>query len=257
MEHGVKKLTFAEQIQTDKRLSLVRSLGTLGCVLVALLAAFGIPPIASQLTELIYPSVSEYDPDDVFLWITVHHIIQLILTIIVMLILARGNLSVWGFNLNKFWLSVAWVVGFVVIFGTIEYMRLSGGFETRDYPLTQRNILGVQGFQYFLSGTGEEPLFRGLVIILFSAAMLRMTVLNTAHNVLVVAISTVIFMVAHLNVSVSPFAVDGFDFDQQAKALQLGVLYAVVFVQTRSLLAPIVIHGLSNGLLFTISFYFH
>ncbi len=252
----MQKVTFAKRIETDKRLSTVRSLGVAGCVLIALLAAFGIPSISSQFTELIYPSVSEYDPDDVFLWITIHHTIQFVLTVATMLILARGSLSVWGFNLSRLWLSFAWIVGFVVVYGTIEYMNVSGGFQSRDFPLTQRNMLGIQGFQYFLSGTGEEPLFRGLMIVLFSAAIYRISAFNSAHNVLVVIISTMIFMAAHLNIRVSPFAIDGFDFDQQTKALQLGVLYAVIFVQTRSLLAPIVIHGLSNGLLFTMIFYF-
>ena len=132
---------------------------------------------------------------------------------------------------------------------------MSGAAYQTDYPQTQINMLGMQVFQYLLSGVGEEPLFRGLVITVLLAGLSTTRLSTRLQYFTAIFVSTLLFMYAHISIDWLTMSISGFDFGQQTKALQLGVLFAVIFIHTRSLFAPIVLHGLSNGITATIGFY--
>lgn len=58
-------------------------------------------------------------------------------------------------------------------------------------------------------------------------------------------------MLAHAEISVRPFSFN-VSLPQQIWSLGLGLYYAVVFENTKSLLGPILSHGYSNGVIFVV-----
>ena len=48
------------------------------------LLAFIIPRTATFLTDLAWPLVSAIDPEKVFLWVSIHHVLALVFTVLVM-----------------------------------------------------------------------------------------------------------------------------------------------------------------------------
>ena len=60
-----------------------------------------------------------------------------------------------------------------LLFGIVP-MVLSHHLPQLDYTLNARNATGVLGFNYLLSGTGEEPLFRGLVMVILLKSWTRL-----------------------------------------------------------------------------------
>ena len=60
------------------------------------LLAFIIPRSATVVTDLVWPLVSAIDPDRVFLWISIHHVLTLAFTVLVMKLVFRIDLRQWG-----------------------------------------------------------------------------------------------------------------------------------------------------------------
>jgi membrane protease YdiL (CAAX protease family) len=123
---------------------------------------------------------------------------------------------------------------------------------SQPYPLTPFNITGWLSFEGVFAGASEETLFRGLLVTYLAAAMpgrvsFRGYTMNGA-GVVVAAL----FALAHFgNFFLRPFPMA---LGQLVYAFALGVLYAYWFEKSRSLLAPIVGHNVSNvveqGLIF-------
>jgi len=228
-------------------------------LIIVIIAILLIPKLAIILTDIIYPFFQHFDPDESFLWITIHHVFQLIITIILMLALSRKiNLYQWGFNLKNKNISLLWIGIFLIVFGLLEYFRIRNSLpRTFEYPLTAKNKLGIQFFQYGLSGLCEEPLFRGFVMVYLATNWNKIFKIGKLELPITILIATLLFMLAHLDIDIINLSVSGFDFGQQMKSLQLGILYGLAFHYTKSLLAPIVIHGLSNGLQFSIMYLLH
>jgi membrane protease YdiL (CAAX protease family) len=224
---------------------------------VAFLAISIIPGLASVVTNLIWPMVSSFDPERVFLWITIQHIIQLVLIVLVMKFVFRMDLRGSGFNLNNWqetlrifgWFALVYTFGWTILLQIPDI--ISGTSPSLSYPLTAKNMSGVLGFQFLLSGTAEEPLFRAVVMILlgkYYKGILRIWKIEIPTTGL---IATIIFMLAHIGITLDPFTVH-YGFLQQCAALGLGLYYAIVYHKTGSLLGPMISHGYSNTILFVV-----
>lgn len=107
-------------------------------------------------------------------------------------------------------------------------------------------MTGYLGFQMLLSGTCEEPLFRGMVMVVLARYMKGMHQIGKWEIPTTGIIATVLFMLAHIGFTLSPFAITHFSVLQQFTALGLGVYYAVSFHRTGSLLCPILSHNFAN-----------
>jgi len=135
---------------------------------IALLALCMFYP-ARLITNLVWPLVSAFDPEKIFLPETIRYVFQLAITGLVMRFVLRVNLGQWGFNLNKWreslrlfgWFALV-TTGWLIL--TSLPNIISGNAPTFHYPLTARNMTGYLGF-VVMAGLGEEPLFRGLVMI--------------------------------------------------------------------------------------------
>lgn len=222
-------------------------------ILIAFLAILIIPRVAGQLATLSGAWFGNIDPDGVYLWISLHHVWQLILTIALMLVFNR-NLGIWGFNLNNlgtslrhFKLFALYSTGYLVIQNVVFYFVAPPIWI--DFPLTLQNVSGYLGFQLLLSGTCEEPLFRGFVMIMLYpvlAGSIDLKKFEIPHAGLIAA---VFFTFAHIQFSVYPFEITHLLPGQLALSFFLGIYYAIVFRQTGSLLTPILTHNYINLLL--------
>ena len=151
-----------------------------------------------------------------------------------MLLLSKKlNLGQWGFNLRNKGVSVQWIAIFLVVFATIEFIRIKGSLPIDfDYPLTIRNKNGIQFFQYLLSGLGEEPLFRGFVMVFLAKNWNKVFTIGKCEFPITIIIATLLFMIAHLHIDIANMDISGFKMDQQLKSMQLGILYGLAFHYT-------------------------
>jgi len=236
---------------------------------VAYIAAWLIPTQACAIADMGGGSKTAIDPRDwskagidplgCVLWISIHHVAQLALTLLFMKIFAGKTLAEWGFNLREWrlslrifrWFCLLYLVPafFVAIFPSIS----SGQPPQLGYPLTTGNISGVLGFAFFGAGTCEEPLFRGLVMGLLARYWPGNLSMGTFSIPVAGLWATLIFMIAHLHITFAPFSITA-DFWQQISALGLGLFYAAVFYRTGSLLAPVLTHGYSDGIILVLQY---
>jgi membrane protease YdiL (CAAX protease family) len=236
----------------------MKSLGKIGDLLVVILAVTFIPKLAGALTNKLYPFVGSLDPDNVFLWVTIHHIFQMLFSIALMKLWLSRCLADYGFNLNDYRRSIKIFFYFCVIylipvfFVNVLPHIIGSKAPSFKYPLNARNILCFLGFEYLLSGTGEEPLFRGFAITLLSQSWKRVFRIWRFEISSAGLFATALFMYAHIGFKVFPFEITHISLPQQVWALGLGLYYAMVFQKTKSLLCPVLSHGYSNGIIFTI-----
>jgi len=216
------------------------------------IAVWMIPGRAASIANAFKELAASIDPSGCFLRFSVHHVAQLILTILFMKVFSDGKLSEWGFNLRESKLSLRIFGWFCLIYLLPVFLYnvlptlISGHSPQFNYPLTPRNVAGTLGFQFFLSGTCEEPLFRGFVMVCLAQSWKGIIRMGGFSFPISGLWATLIFMLAHANISFVPFSISA-SFWQQVWSLGLGLYYAAVFHRTGSLLAPILSHGYSNG----------
>ena len=240
----------------------LRSLGPALRLLAALLFVLVIPQLASQVAGSIAPRLARFDPDNAFAWLSVHHLAQIIVALVVMLAWSGSSLRRWGFNFNELKVSLRWFGWFALFctLGTLVFQilpmllfrRFQPQFPLNPFPLNARNVVGSLGFQYLLSGSGEEPLFRGFVMTVLLVSWKRE--LRVGKIVMPVAglWATLLFMLAHVNYTLSPFRITHFSLPQQLFCLGFGLFDAAAFYRTRSLLCPVLAHGFSNGIIWSL-----
>jgi membrane protease YdiL (CAAX protease family) len=224
--------------------------------LTGFLAVSVIPGSASLVTNLIWPAVSFIDPGKVYLWITIHHVLQLAFTIFLMMCF-RKSFREWGFNLNELALSLKIFGWFALIYLGVVLVKwspaiASGTAPSLGYPLTKENMAGVLAFQMLLSGSGEEPLYRGFVMVVVGRYLKRVYRIGKLEMPASGIVATLFFMLAHIGFDVAPLRITHFSFYQQFLSFGLGLYYAMVFHRTRSLVGPIISHGYSNAITFVV-----
>lgn len=233
-----------------------RSFGKWIDLLFVVFAIVAIPYLSWLAADALYPSFLRFDPDDVFLWKSIHHLVMLALTVALMIALGGRDLRHWGFNFENWKQSLVWIIAFALFFVAVQFFWISRIADREfAFPFTARNIIGVQVFQYGLSGLAEEPLFRGFIMVFLARQWTKIYKPFGINLPITALIATALFMVAHVGFDLSTFSITRFDFDQQMMALQLGLLYGIAFHYTKSLLVPIVCHGLANGITHSLLFY--
>jgi len=234
----------------------MKSFGKTLDLLVVFLAILIIPRLARLVSSNIFPLLNSFDPDSSYAWISIHHIAQFVFTIILMKLWFKTTLKDWGFNLNEFKLSIkifgCFCLGYLVLvfLNNILPRLVSGVPPLFDYPLNARNVAGVLSFQFLLSGTCEEPLFRGFVMTVLAQSWKGSFYVGKLEIPSAGLWATLFFMIAHIGFSFSSFGITHFSISQQIASFALGLYYAILFHKTKSLLGPILSHGYSNGVLF-------
>lgn len=230
--------------------------------LVAILAYF-IPLLSSISANAAFDVFGGIDPDGVFAWSFVHHIVQTLLTAAVISILAawwRRPAAEWGLNLNKtdwsmrmFW---RFCLGCTVYSLVIAWMLTSnsGVPSAVNHPMTARNVTGNLLFMFTMPGISEELLFRSLAMTILARSWhgkVRLLGFDVSWAGFIAAI---VFSLAHIGFTILPFKITYLDPMQLAVAFGLGIFYAVMYDHTKSLLGPVLVHNASDGLLAAITY---
>lgn len=225
-------------------------------VLLAAIVLFAVQTVFALLGVRIANLFSywSFDPDGAFAWISVHHIVQGALALVLMGILALAFRLDFKLGLGDKRAGMRIVLWYTVILAAFELVRWFGGNALSDpnlfdYPVNPRNVLGVLGFQLLLSGTSEELLFRALpvtLLLLLTQKTFRLF-RRRVQLPLSVIIAGVIFAMAHFSWTTNPFQLH-FDVEQLLFAFVLGTIQGWAYVKTGSIVYPMMMHGIYNTL---------
>lgn len=217
-------------------------------LVLALILLF-VPKIGGLVADIfIYTTI---DPDGAFMWISVHHIIQAL----IILIIIMGMIKVTSV---KFYLGVGdrsegykYLKRFVLVFTVYTIIAFaitifSNSLQSFEYPLTVRNISGYLAFQALLSGPSEELVFRAFAISAFSYLVSdKRLSKNISYAVI---FSSLIFGFAHIRFSFNPFTLSYSTF-QVGYAIVLGFFYGVCYERTKGVVFPMIMHSFTNVLM--------
>lgn len=189
------------------------------------------------------------DPQSLFAFISVHHLVQALIALLIMVACKKLYNITFGFKLGKVRKGLKYVLVFTVVmlvYALVSYVigYYLGVIEPLNFPLNPRNVLGTLGFQFLLSGPSEEILFRALPITILLLAFGKSIDLKWGIS-LETTIAGFLFSIAHIKWSLSPFELS-FDFYQLVYAFVLGVVYGKVYQKTDSIFYPVLMHSISN-----------
>ena len=211
---------------------------------------------AYDLASTVTAPVSNWDPDQCFLIISVHHVFQAVIAFAVILVLSllfRKSLSEFGFNSNAFRYSIRSVLIFSGVWfvfqmaASILVSHLTGLDASLAYPLTLRNFTGNFLFELLLSGTSEEILFRAMTIppmLGFFRTFLRREPVAWGAAI---GVATLTFTLAHISFNLNPFTITHLNIAQLITCVVFGVYYGLLMKKTGSILGPMLAHNLLNG----------
>jgi len=219
---------------------------------------------ASKVGNLIANSLDYgvVDEHGIFAYISVHHLVQMLIALLVIIIYNRIYEIDFGFSAGDRRLGMKYllvfsaaVFGFTVVTCVIRYF----GNQTVQYgyPLNTKNVLGTLGFQLLLSGPSEEILFRALPIGILtfyvgSDTKKRFTRLNLSYEVIIAA---VLFSIAHIRWTINPFSID-MNYLQLIFCFVLGIVYGKAYQECNSVVYPMVMYSISNVIIVGLGYVF-
>ncbi len=216
---------------------------------------FVVQTLAAKMGSLVAGkfNYAYFDPDDLFLSLCVHHIVQAIVALILIFILSRikklsfnlmPKFSKIGIQYTVIFLAV--ILVYVLISHIVGYKM--GTLAPYDYELNAHNCFGYLGFQLLLSGPSEEILFRALpvtVLCLFDT--------KSKHKWTAIIIASVLFGIAHIGWSFNPFTLSVSWF-QVVYAFILGIAYGITYIKSKSIIYPMIMHSMSNVIMVGIGY---
>ncbi|HLJ52871.1 MAG TPA: CPBP family intramembrane glutamic endopeptidase [Rhizomicrobium sp.] len=160
----------------------------------------------------------------------------------------------WPREKTYFWPAILWGAVFGVLMTVVDYLPDLLARHPMDlgFPITRANVVGWTFFEGVYVGPTEEILFRSLLVGFLIAAMPGKFTLGRYSMSWAGVIVAAIFAFAHVASFVTrpSFAAAG----QQLYAFALGVLYAYWFEKSRSVVAPIIGHNVSDVVEYAICF---
>lgn len=229
-----------------------------------IISIFFIQQLASKLGGFIANlfDYSTVDKDSVFAWISVHHIVQLIVALIIILILSRVLKCNFNLKIGNIKVGIQYVTKFTIILLIYVLITYISGYyfsqiKPFNYELSMNNIIGSLGFQMFLSGSSEEILFRALpiTVLIYTFGSNKKIVIKKLSVPLEVFIAALFFSIAHVSWSLNPFIINANMF-QLVYAFVLGIAYGFAYVRSQSIIYPILMHSISNVLMVGIGYIF-
>ena len=236
---------------------------------VLLMAALllGVPRLAALAADQFH--YAGLDPDAAFAWLSVRHIVQGLIFLVLMLIISRVSGIRFGFGWGD--RQVGWLyvrifalvfLGYTVV--SLIIIFLTRSFQGFQYPLTPRNIIGHLGFQALLTGPSEELIFRAFAMTMLSL-MISGSVVSAGSGFgrvilkifgseisIVNLIAAVIFGLAHVRFTFNPFSAS-YSTGQVIYATMLGLIYGVSYERSGSMIYPMMMHSISNVVAVSVS----
>ncbi|WP_290653091.1 type II CAAX endopeptidase family protein [Aquisalimonas sp.] len=213
------------------------------------LLLLGVPRLAAMVANLF--EYGAIDPDGSWAWISVRHIVQALIVLVLIFVIKQFKPLQFGFSWGDKAAGKKHVLLFILFFtlytaGAYATTILTNSFQHFQFPLTGGNIGGYLGFQLLLSGPSEELIFRA-----FAMTMLGLMVsgglfkgkLSYAN-----IIAAVIFGLAHMRFTFAPFEVTYIPF-QVIFAFVLGLFYGICYEKTGSMYYPMIMHSYGNVLM--------
>lgn len=194
----------------------------------------------------------------------VFYFVQILIPILILKLYTRKSISQMGFNTHNRNLSFKTLKSFIKVWTVVVisffvlallFYKGFGTYIQSKCPLDYYNIVKNFIDAVLLAGIGEEPLFRGLVVLILFKYWNESFKIGKFVVPYVSILSGFIFMIAHVGFSVYPyFTITYYDPLQLAFTFVLGTFWATVFVKTKSLLCPILAHSSANAIQFTIGY---
>jgi uncharacterized protein len=220
----------------------------------------GVPRLAGMVADQF--NFSAVDPDGAFAWISVHHIVQALIFLALMLVISKLGGVQFGFGWGDRQVGWFYVRLFALIFASYVVVSLiitilTGSFQGFQYPMNARNISGQLGFQLLLSGPSEELIFRAFAMtmlgLLISGSIAQgdtgfgrvITSVFGGKLSIVNLIAAVIFGLAHVRFSFNPLSAS-FSTGQVIYSIVLGLFYGVCYERSGSMIYPMIMHSISN-----------
>jgi CAAX protease family protein len=231
----------------------------LGIVLVVLLG-LGLPELGAVIAETLHHYVPVFPSGrgPTLPWLYSQHLFQTLLALVAIFVIKRfmpfdAGLR-WPPAKTFIWPAILWGAFFGVLMTVVDYAPDLLARRPMDlgFPITRDNVIGWTFFEGVYVGPTEEILFRSLLVGYLLAAMpakLRLGRFEMGWAGIIVA---AVFAFAHIaNLIAHPsWASAG----QQLYAFALGVLYAYWFEKSRSVVAPIIGHNVSDVVEYAICF---
>lgn len=235
--------------------------GAIVGVLAVVLLAYFVPKLGAVLARLFQTFVGLGPPPpqgDVLIWLYIQHFFQMVVALLAIALVRRWVPTDYGLHrptgrtcYRQAWL---WGAGFGLLMLLVDYapQLIAGTKPTLDYPLPSSQAIGWLFFEGVWVGPTEEIPFRALLVPLLMAlwpARLRLGRIDMAWAGVVVAL---LFALLHANsfqTEAWPLALG-----QQIYAFALGVLYAYWLEKSRSIVAPIIGHNVSDVVEFALLF---
>ncbi len=187
------------------------------------------------------------------------HVPQFVIPFALILVLSRGRLGTYGFNLNQKppTFTHLRMLGLGVFFGalmSIQYILQAVRGLPLDVPqpVTPGNVIGHMTFQWIVVGLAEETMFRGLIQT-YLMDHLRGHVYLIGHRLhMGTILGAILWGLFHfINILVMPL---GPVLGTVILTTMAGLLMGYAFQETRSLLTTIIIHNTLFGFPLTVSY---
>lgn len=220
-----------------------------GAAAVVVLLVFVFQQIASKAGGFVADcfDYSAIDECGVFAWISVHHVVQMLMALLAVFVLSETCGIRFGLGLGDRKRGAKYLFVFTGI--VLAYTAITNALSKppqAGYPMNAKNVIGALGFQLFLSGPSEEILFRALPISVMAHWGMSKEIKAAKWRVSVAAvIAAALFAAAHIKWTISPFTISADPF-QLVYCLVLGTVYGVVFQRTKSVLYPMLMHSITN-----------
>jgi membrane protease YdiL (CAAX protease family) len=192
------------------------------------------------------------DPFDCFAEISIHHAVELLIALALILMLSKLLILDFYFRLGDKEKGIKYLTVFTAVFAVITiaqhaFMALNNQLPVYMFPLDGRNIIGTLGFQLLLSGPAEEVVFRALPIILLTHSFGKSIEIKGSVT-LEVILASLLFALGHINWSFIPLAFEA-DYFQIVYAFVLGTIQGIAYQRCKSILYPVLMHSFSNVLM--------
>ena len=207
-------------------------------------------------------SYDAIDPYGLFAWVSVHHIVQMTIALVAIGVLAIVKGIDFGFRLGDVKTGLEHTLNFTIVLliyvavNNIQgYLRFGAFAFMPSFILNTTNVAGTLGFQLLLSGTSEEILFRALPITLLVYSLgtgksitidKRIAGVSSFEVSRETIIAAALFAIAHIGWELNPFTITHLSIHQQVLSIVFGIFYGVAYQQSKSVIYPMIMHGISN-----------
>lgn len=221
-------------------------------ILITFVLGVGIVFLSTVTVDVVGHFVRLHERPDM-LWIEYYyqHLAQFLYALLAIVVIKRIYPGDYGLHPPRGKTYIGWAIFWGLVFGVLmtavdywpQILQMKPPSD-KPYPLTAFNLAGWFSFEGIFVGPSEEALFRGLLVAYLMRAMPGSVSLGRYSMSGAGIVVAVLFALAHIgNFFIAPLSMA---LGQQIYALALGILYAYWYEKSKSLVAPIIGHNVSD-----------